>query len=125
MDLKWYVVYTKAGLEKKVSEVLTRKKIETYSPCTSTSKNWSDNRKVKETPLFKNFVFVRTTEPDLSELKKINGVVNLVYWMGTPVCIKNHEVKTMRLFLSEYSNVSIEKTAIKAGSLISSDAGEI
>jgi len=125
MDLKWYVVYTKAGLEKKVSEVLTRKKIETYSPCTSTSKNWSDNRKVKETPLFKNFVFVRTTEPNLSELKKISGVVNLVYWMGAPVCIRNYEVKTMRLFLNEYSNVTIEKTAIRAGNLISVDGAEI
>lgn len=113
MDMKWYVVYTKPGSEKKVSEILTRKKIETYIPCTRAIKNWGDNIKMKETSLFKGYVFVKTTEQMHIELKKISGVVNLVYWMGEPVCIKNVEIKTIKLYLHEYTNVIIEKTAIK------------
>jgi hypothetical protein len=113
MDMKWYLVYTKPGSEKKVSETLTRKKIENYSPVNSISGKWGD-KKFKEAPLFKGYVFVKTTEHFHHELKKVSGVINLVYWMGKPVCIKNMEVKAIRLFLSEYSDVSLEKTTIKS-----------
>lgn len=113
MDLKWYIVYTKSGSEKKVSDILTRKKIENYSPVNTISRKWNDNNKEKHTPIFNNYVFVKTTELQHAELKKINGVVNFVYWKGKPVCIKNVEIKAIKLFLNEYTNVVIEKTAIK------------
>ncbi len=119
--MKWYIVYTKPGSEKKVSEILSRRKFENYSPCTRASRNWSDNGKIKETFLFKGYVFVKTTEQMHLELKKISGVVNLVYWKGQPVCIRNVEIKTMRLFLNEYTNVTIEKTAIKTDTTDSAD----
>jgi hypothetical protein len=43
--------------------------------------------------------------------------------MGKPVCIKNVEVKAIRLFLHEYSNVTVEKTAIKLYNLNESSNG--
>lgn len=113
MNTKWYILYTQPGLEKKVSDILTRKKIENYSPLNNVSRVWSDDRKVKEVPLFKGYVFVKISDHYHQELKKINGVVNLVYWMGKPVSIKNVEIKLMRLFLKEYTNVTLEKIPIK------------
>ena len=124
MDMKWYVVYTKPTSEKKVSEILTRRKIENYIPVCNTSEKWSDSRKVKEKPLFKNYVFVKTHEQNHDELKKINGVVNLVYWMGKPVCIKHVEIKAIRLFLDKYENVHIEKTPIRPHLLCATDIPE-
>jgi hypothetical protein len=115
MDMKWYIVYTKPGSEKKVSEILTRKKIENYSPLISVTGNWRENRKVQETSLFKGFVFVQTAEEQHEELKKINNVLNLVYWKGKPVLIKNLEIKVIKLFLNEYADVTLEKTVIKPG----------
>lgn len=114
MDLKWYIVYTKPGSEKKVSDILTRKKIESYSPVNTIARKWNDNIKVKDTPIFRSYVFVKTTELYHPELKKINGVVNFVYWMGKPVCIKSVEIKAIKIFLNEYPNVTIEKMAIKS-----------
>lgn len=125
MDLKWYIVYTKPGFDKKVADILTRKKIESYSPVNSISRNWNDSKKIKETPLFKGYVFAKTTESNHLELKKINGVVNFVYWMGKPVCIKNVEIKAIKLFLNEYANVSIEKTAIKQDRTLTTDISDI
>jgi transcription antitermination factor NusG len=113
MDKKWYVVYTKPGSEKKVSETLTRRKIENYCPINVIAKKNRDNTAVKEAPIFKGYVFVKTTNEEHEELKKINGVVNFVYWLGTPVSVKNSEMKAMILFLNDYSNISIEKTEIK------------
>lgn len=124
MDMKWYVVYTKTGLEKKVSDILTRKKIENYVPFNNVSGKWTKNDKTKEAPLFKGYVFVKSTELQHPELKKINGVVNLVYWMGKPVCIKNVEIKAIKLFLNEYTNVNIEKTAVKPDLVSSTDIAD-
>ena len=59
MDMNWYVVYTKPGSEQKVSETLKRKKFENFCPVNSIPKKYGDIRKVKETPLFKGFVFVK------------------------------------------------------------------
>lgn len=123
MDMKWYVVYTKPGSEKKVSDILTRKKFENYCPVNSRAKKSRDNRKVKETALFKGYVFVKTADLQHEELKKINGVVNLVYWLGKPVTVKNVEIKTIMLFLNEYANIIIEKTDIKNNDKISSIDG--
>ncbi len=120
MNMKWYIVYTKPDSEKKVSEMLTRRKIENYSPVKSVIKEWNDS-KVKESLLFLGYVFVKTTEHQLSDLKKINGIVNLVHWMGNPVSVKNVEIKAIKLFLNEYTNVTIEKTAVKPPTLNTSN----
>ncbi len=113
MDIKWYLVYTKPGFEKKVSDTLSRKKMENYNPSNSLSKKGIGNKKTHHPILFKGYVFIRTNVLLLSELKKINGIVNIVFWMGKPVCVKNVEIKAMKLFLHEYPNVTIEKTAIE------------
>lgn len=117
MDLNWYIVYTKPGLEKKVCDILSRKKIENYCPICYTSKK-NNNRKVKETALFEGYVFVKTTDLQHDELKKINGVVNLVYWLGKPVSVRNVEIRSMMLFLNDYTNITIEKTDIKSNERI-------
>ena len=111
--MKWYLVYTKPGFEKKVSDILTRKKIENYCPVNSVTGNCVNNKKVAKPSLFKGYVFIKTIETSLHEIKKINGVANIIYWMGKPVSVKNVEIKAIRLFLHEYTNVTIERTAIK------------
>lgn len=114
MNMKWYIVYTKPDSEKKVSDLLTRRKIENYNPLHSTVQICSDHKKVKDTPLFKGYVFVKTTEHQHQNFRKINGIVNFVHWMGKPVSVKNVEIKAIKLFLSEYSNITLEKTAIRS-----------
>lgn len=121
MDMNWYVIYTKPGSEKKVSEILTRRKIENYSPVNNLSRNWSDNKKTKDTPLFKGYVFVKSSIEQHDKLKKINSIINFVYWMGKPVSIQNQEIKAIKLFLNEYKNVTIEKTKISLNSVAKTD----
>lgn len=111
MDKKWYTVYIKIGTEKKVADTFTRKKIENFSPINKL-RSRDENKKVKEVPLFKGYIFVKVNELQLEEIKKVNDVINLVYWMGTPVIIKNSEIKVIKLFLDEYENVTLEKTSV-------------
>lgn len=109
MDIKWYVINTKAGSEKKVSEVLTRKKIEVYCPFNNIFTKQTEEKKEKIAPLFKNYVFVKVSTSQQEEVKKIAGVVSFVYWLSKPVILKEVEVKAIKLFVNEYSNISLEK----------------
>ena len=87
--------------------------MKTFVPLTVYQKKYGDIRKVKETPLFEGFVFVKIMDIQHKELKKINGVVNMVYWLGKPVSVIDREIKAKRLFLRDCKNITIEKTEIK------------
>ena len=116
MNKKWYIVYTQPNAERKVAEIFKKKKIESYS----LSDNFyavKDNKKAKNIQVFKGYVFVKTTEERHQEIKKINEVINMVYWMGKPVTVKTSEIKALKLFLSEYQNVTFEKIKIKDNSI--------
>lgn len=109
---KWFALYTRPRWEKKVAEILTRRKIENYCPLNKVVRQWSDRKKVIQEPLFTSYVFVRVSEPDVTSLKRFNGVINPVYWLGKPAVIRDSEIDTVRKFLSEYSNIKLEKTPV-------------
>lgn len=109
---KWYAVYTRPRCEKKVSEILTRKKIENYCPINKVVKQWSDRKKVIYEPLFTSYVFVRVPELAITSLKQTQGVINLVYWLGKPAVIRDFEIEEIKKFLCDYVNIKLEKSPI-------------
>jgi transcription antitermination factor NusG len=112
VETKWYAVYTKARWEKKVAEILTNKKIENYCPLNKVVRQWSDRKKIVLEPLFTSYVFVKTTEKMHSEIRKINGIINFVYWLCKPAVIRNEEIDCIKNFLSDYNNVKLEKARV-------------
>jgi transcription antitermination factor NusG len=46
------------------------------------------------------------------EIKKIDGIINFVYWLRKPAIIRNDEIETIKRFLNDYSNVHLEKFLI-------------
>ena len=111
-DKKWFAVYTRPRWEKKVAELLTRKRIENYCPLNKTVKQWADRKKVVLEPLFTSYVFVRVSEKEHSQLLKTDGIFNLVYWLGRPAVIKDAEIEAIQDFLEEHQNVQLERIAV-------------
>lgn len=107
--IHWYAVYTKPRWEKKVAGILTELGIENYCPLNKVTKQWSDRRKTVLEPVFKSYVFVKTTDKKKWDLKKINGILNFVYWLGKPAVIKDEEIMTIRKFLNEFNEVQVEQ----------------
>jgi transcription antitermination factor NusG len=103
----WYAVYTKPRWEKKVALLLSEKGVENYCPLNKVIKQWSDRRKVILEPVFKSYVFVKVEDDKKWDLKKINGIINYVYWLGKPAVIKEEEINTIRKFLNEFSDVQV------------------
>jgi len=109
---KWYAVHTKPRFERRVTEILSRKKIENYCPINKVLRQSNDRKKLVNEPLFPYFVFIKITEGDLLSLKQIDGVINFVYWLGRPATIRHSEIEAMRQFLDEHNNIRLEKTQV-------------
>jgi transcription antitermination factor NusG len=113
MNQNWYAVYTRPRWEKKVAQVLTNRRIENYCPLNKVVRKWSDRKKVVHEPLFTSYVFVRVERTELTKIREIDGIINMVYWLGKPAIIRDVEIETIKKFLSEYTSVRIEKTDVK------------
>ena len=112
VNKKWYVVYTRPRWEKKVSDLLSRKKIEHYCPLNRVHKQWSDRKKLVAEPLFTAYVFVCIDETEQLPVRLTDGVINFVYWLGRPAEVRHDEIQAIKDFLSSYRDVTLEKTSV-------------
>ncbi len=119
-------IYSKPRWEKKVSQLLMEKGLESYCPLNKIRRKWSDRMKVVEEPLFKSYVFVKVTDEDRTAVRMTPGVINFVYQEGKPALIKEKEITAIKLFLNEYPQVELhpidividQKVRITAGPLM-------
>ncbi|HYH14296.1 MAG TPA: UpxY family transcription antiterminator [Flavisolibacter sp.] len=117
-SLTWYAVYTRSKWEKKVAEQLTRRRIENYCPLNKVVRQWSDRKKIIMEPLFSSYVFVRAQKEELIAIQRIDGVINLVYWLGKPAIIKDVEIDTIKDFLSGYKNVKLKRVQVNVRDMV-------
>lgn len=120
---KWYALYTKPRWEKKVSNLLTEKGLESYCPLNKVKRKWSDRIKTVEEPLFKSYVFVRINDEEQTKVRMTHGVVNFVYWQGKPAIVKDKEIEVIRKFMNEYENVIAEPLNLRPESRVKIQQG--
>ena len=112
---QWYAIYTRPKWEKRVADLLVKKKIQVYYPLTTRSAHWSDRKKSIAEPLFPSYVFVYIpdSEEKMSDIKKTDGVINFIHWLSKPAVIPPDEIETIKKFLAEYEYATIEKSDVK------------
>jgi transcription antitermination factor NusG len=115
---KWYAIYTRPRWEKKVAELLTRKKIENYCPVNRVYRQWSDRKKIVQEPLFTSYVFVNIDKTEQLTVRSTDGVINFVYWLSKPAVIRNEEIDIIKHFLNEYDNIKLEKVEVKTNDVV-------
>ncbi|MFI5130352.1 MAG: transcription termination/antitermination NusG family protein, partial [Chitinophagales bacterium] len=47
---QWYALYTRPRWEKKVADLLEKKKVEVYCPLNKVEKQWADRKKIVAEP---------------------------------------------------------------------------
>lgn len=114
----WYAVYTRPRCEKKVTEGFTKRKWESYCPLTKAAQRSWSGLKTPAPALFPCYVFVRLKQEQLPEVKKVDGVINLVYWLHQPVIIRDIEVEMIRRFLSVHKEVQVERTVVDSAAMV-------
>ncbi len=118
MKKKWYVVYTKAHCEKKVTALLTKKKIENFCPLNRTLISKGNSKKWLYEPLFTSLVFVYITDAEMSKVQQMGSVVNFIYWQQTPAIINDSEIEYVRDFTRQYANIRLEKASVDPTGLV-------
>ena len=108
-EKNWYVVYTRPRWEKKITQVLQEKGIENYCPLNKVTKQWSDRKKVVLEPLFKGYIFICINETSKWDIKKVDGIINYIYWLGKPAVVRQSEINTIKKFLHEFDDVKVSE----------------
>jgi transcription antitermination factor NusG len=100
---EWFALQTRYRFEKKVSEQLQAKGMETFLPLRRESHRWSDRHKVVTIPLFPGYAFVRLDPShDLrrSVLRTV-GLIGFVNFRGTAAAVPTKQIDDLRLLLNE------------------------
>lgn len=122
-ERKWYAVYTKPRWEKKTAALLAQKELESYCPLNRVVKQWSDRKKKVEEPLFTSYVFVHITEAQKEAVRRTEGVVNFVYWLGKPAVIDEKEIEAIRDFVQQHENIRLETLSLQPGQQVAIPGG--
>ncbi|MEO6916921.1 MAG: UpxY family transcription antiterminator [Chitinophagaceae bacterium] len=117
-EKQWYAIYTRPRCEKKVSQILSKKNIETYCALNRSVHQWADRKKTIHKPIFDSYVFVYIYESEHLRVKQTDGVLNFVYWLGKPAVIRDEEIEAIKNFLTEHDNVKLEKIAVNTSERI-------
>ncbi len=112
MQKNWYVLYTKADCEKKVALQLSKKKIDNFCPLVLTKAHFLRRTKIQSKPLFRSHVFVYISEKEMEIVKQVSGVINFLFWKGTPAVIFHEEVLTIKEFCNDYDEIEATKIAV-------------
>lgn len=96
--LKWYAIRTRSRHEKVVERQLQGQGIDVFSPFINQIRQWSDRRKVVETPLFAGYAFVRIapTPEERIRVLKAQGVVEIVGGQGHGIPIPTEQIEAVR-----------------------------
>jgi transcription antitermination factor NusG len=98
----WYVVQTYSRCEQRVAKDLTAKGFETYLPLLRELRQWSDRKKLVETPAFSGYVFARC-EPSLRSRVRVletGGIVRMLGGNHEPSKICDEEIDSLRRTLN-------------------------
>src|SRR5579871_5833482 len=98
----WFAVYTTPRHEKKVSDVLAERQIETFLPLYRTNRQWKKSRPtVLELPLFPTYVFVRIEYRARGAVLSVPGVLSIVGSGREPWPLPDLEIEALRSALLE------------------------
>ena len=99
---QWFAVHTHARHEKVVAQEAVDLGITTFLPLVKQVKQWSDRRKVVETPLFGCYLFVKILPDNQQRLKvlRINGVLRFIGTHGG-IPIPDEQIETVKMLIDQ------------------------
>jgi transcription antitermination factor NusG len=103
LESSWYAVQTMPRHEKRVSGELEARQIQSFLPAISEVRQWSDRKRLIESPLFPGYVFVRIAAESSARIAvlRTNGVVGFVGVRGAGTPIPECEITAIQAVLTQ------------------------
>lgn len=92
----WKVVYVNSRAEKKVCDKLLKKGIEAYVPLKKELKQWSDRKKMVESPLIGGYVFVKPNAQQRDAVLHEQSVLQYVRYNGADAVVRDIEIEALK-----------------------------
>jgi transcription antitermination factor NusG len=124
--LHWYAIRTRSRHEKVVERLLQGQEIEVFYPIASQLHQWSDRRKMVESPLFPGYVFVHIASSPEERVRvlRTHGVVEIVGYQGQGIAIPCEQISAVRALVD--SDISFTKHAfLKVGQRVRVRGGSL
>ena len=100
-DMNWYVFYTRSNAEKAVYNELLRKNYNVFLPMVKTLRVWKNRqKKIISKVVFRSYIFVRTTETEISIIIKTPNIVNCVRFGDKYSIVPDSDIKCITQMLS-------------------------
>jgi transcription antitermination factor NusG len=98
VSTQWFAVRTRSRHEKVVERGLRGQGLEVFYPVVNQIRQWSDRKKLVETPLFAGYTFVRIapTPGQRVNVLRTQGVVELVGAQGQGIPIPEDQIEAVR-----------------------------
>ncbi len=122
-ELNWYPFYTRSRHEKKAYQNLIREGYNAYLPLKKSVRQWSDRRKIVETPLISSYVFAKTTRDQLYNIVKLDGIARYISFAGQPATIRDKEIDIIRKALTEDTELEVKDGMLGEGREVKLNAG--
>ncbi|MFA9213135.1 MAG: UpxY family transcription antiterminator [Candidatus Methylacidiphilales bacterium] len=122
---KWYLLYTAPRAEKKVNLELTKRNFTTFLPLQKKLVQWSDRKKMVETPLFSSYIFIYTSLSFYYELLNIVGIVKFVNFQGQPAELSENQINLIKLMVANYEDVEAVTEIFEKGEQVKIIAGPL
>ncbi|MDB5144689.1 MAG: antitermination protein NusG [Mucilaginibacter sp.] len=106
-DRNWLVIYTRPKWEKRVNELLLTAGIQAYCPVRNEEHQWADRKKIVSVPLFNSYVFVKVNKHEELLVRQTLGVINFIYYQGSPARVRESEIEDIKRYLNEYPQLEI------------------
>jgi len=105
MGMNWYAIRTRSRHEKVVEFHLQGQGIDVFNPAISQIRQWSDRRKMIESPLFPGYAFVKITASPEERVRVLRtpGVVELVGRQGKAIPIPTEQIEAVRALIASKS----------------------
>lgn len=95
---QWYVVYTSANHEKRVTQQLQERSVQNFLPLYESVRRWKDRRVKLQLPLFPGYVFVRLSPRERPKVLQVPGIARLVGFNGQPAVLADEEIEALRTY---------------------------
>lgn len=106
---QWYIFYTNPRAEKVVYQDLLRAGYNTFLPLIRTLKTWKNRQKKWiESPLFPNYIFVRTYNSELYNIVKIPKICTYIHFGGKAATISDTEIYSIKKILGCSDEISVD-----------------
>ena len=120
---RWCVLYTKPNFEKRVARKLKEFGFISYLPLQKQLRYWSDRKSWVETPLFRSYVFVKTSIKKKDLVFKVDGILNYVKNGRNLAILSEPEIDRIEQLCLYTGKIEIEFEKFEAGKLIEISRG--